>query len=96
MGSGGADQVVQRMKDKIDSLDLYGHIRTVHPSEFFLCYEVPKTTNQQLAYSTQLLRIDRNCKDETFAAVIEPLQAEHSDAKPVTVFNQAHVWIPEE
>ena len=36
---GGGYDLHKRLSEKFDSLDIYGHIRCVHPTEFYLIQE---------------------------------------------------------
>ena len=55
----------QTYSKKLKSLDIFGTIKTVYPSEYFLC--------DGKATRLQMLKIDANHKEKIYTAEVKPL-----------------------
>ena len=84
------DSISTYLGYQLESLDLYGSIKTVCPSEYFLC-EIQDKKEKKF----NVMQIDKNSQKNTYSVVFSGLE-QMGDVQLKFVPNQSYIWIPEE
>jgi hypothetical protein len=66
-----AEQMEQRLESYVSNLKIYGGIKTISPSEYFLCHWSHKSSPSK--ERLMVIKIDKNCASNSFSAEISDL-----------------------
>lgn len=82
------DSIKRQLRTKLDGLQLYGEIRCLHPTEYFMVQQPSGGLVTELMLQAKILKVDRR-EDGVMSAALENISEE-------SFFNQGILWIAEE